>query len=490
MPQPRSVQIESLDDGDVMRTPSSRLPVLVVDDEQSLLRATRVLLRSSGIRDVEAIHDSRKVLPFLAEQEVGVLVLDLTMPHISGPELLEKVASEFPDVPVIIMTAVNDLEIAVKCMRLGALDFLVKPVENNRFVSSVRRAMEIRALRAEVLSLKEHFLADELHNAEAFAGILTESKTMRSLFQYVEAIAASHQPVLVTGETGTGKDLFSVAIHNLSQCSGEFVAVNVAGLDDNVFSDTLFGHTKGAFTGAERARDGLIAQAADGTLFLDEIGDLAESSQVKLLRLLQDYKYYPLGSDQPRQSNARVVVATNHNITELIREGKFRKDLYYRLRAHHMQIPPLRQRKEDLSLLVDHIVEKAAKSMDKRTPTLPPELLGLLKTYHFPGNVRELEAMIYDAVARHRGGVLSLSSFRDAIGQDMSVSEHDSDGALGTSRLESLFPDRLPTLAESEEFLINEALERAGGNQGIAAGMLGLTRQALNKRLVRRRKST
>ena len=470
-------------------TVSGELPVLLVDDEPQLLHSASILLRSSGIKHVVTVEDSRTVLPLLSNREVGVLVLDLTMPGLSGYELLGRVTSDYPDVPVIIMTATDELETAVKCMQLGALDFLVKPVEKNRLVSSVSRAMEIRALRDEVLSLKQRLLNDDLQHDDAFAEIITQSKAMRSIFQYVEAIAPTRQPVLVTGETGTGKELVARAVHSLSGRTGQFIAVNIAGLDDVVFSDTLFGHKRGAFTGAEQVREGLIAEAAEGTLFLDEIGDLNETSQVKLLRLLQESKYYPLGSDHPKQSTARIVVATNRNVGQLIQAGAFRKDLYYRLRAHHIHIPALRERKEDLPLLINHLLEKAAQSLSKNKPTPPAELLSLLKPYPFPGNVRELEAMVFDAVARHQGGLLSLKSFKEVIGLGQSIPEHSDDTEPAVADLSNLFPDRLPTLKEAEEYLIRVALERSDGNQGVAAGVLGLTRQALNKRLVRKKRS-
>ena len=285
------------------------------------------------------LDDSRLVLSRLAEDTIGVVVLDLTMPHLSGQALLEQITAHDPDLPTIVMTATHDLETAVQCMQAGAIDYLVKPVDKHRLVSSVRRALERRALRQEACSLAEHPLSDTPHQRQAFAEIVTQNATMHALFRYVEAIARSPQPVLITGETGTGKELMARAVHRLAAPRGDFVAVNVAGLDDQVFSDTLFGHTRGAFTGADRPRDGLITRAEEGTLFLDEIGDLAAVSQVKLLRLLQEGTYYPLGADRPRQSRARVVVATNRDVVQDVHAGTFRKDLYYRLRAHHRPDP-------------------------------------------------------------------------------------------------------------------------------------------------------
>jgi two-component system, NtrC family, nitrogen regulation response regulator GlnG len=468
------------------QTDVSQLPVLLVDDEPPILRSASMLLRGSGMAHVITLEDSRAVLRLLAEQDVGVVVLDLTMPYISGQTLLQHITTDYPEIPVILLTATNDLETAVQCMQAGAIDYLVKPVEASRLVASVRRALEVRALRAELLSLKERLLTDTPHHREAFAEIITQSKTMHAIFRYIEAIARSPQPVLITGETGTGKELVARAVHRVAGGPGEFVAVNVAGLDDTMFSDTLFGHTKGAFTGADRPREGLITQATDGTLFLDEIGDLAAASQVKLLRLLQDGSYYPLGADRPRQSRARIVVATNYDVSERLSAGLFRKDLYYRLRAHHIQIPPLRDRPEDLPLLVNHFLEKAAQALQKPQPPPPLALYSLLKTYAFPGNVRELEAMAFDAVARHQGGLLSLQSFKLAIAAGPPAMHEETEPATLMS-LSNLFPDRLPTLSEAQGALIAEALRRADGNQGVAAGMLGLSRQALNKRLTRRK---
>lgn len=459
------------------------LPVLLIDDEPNILFSYGLILRSAGLKDVITIQDSRQALPLLAEKNIGVIVLDLFMPELLGTVLLPQITRDFPEIPVIVMTASNELETAVECMKSGALDYLVKPVEKNRFVSSVKRALEARLLHEETLSVRDCIFTDKIEKAEAFSDITTNSLKMKKIFQYIEAISGSSQPALITGETGVGKEAVAKAVHIVSGLTGAFIAVNVAGLDDVMFSDTLCGHKKGAFTGAEKEREGLLAGAAHGTLFLDEIGDLSEASQVKLLRLLQGNEYYPVGSDVAVKSDARIVLATNHNLADLTAKGKFRKDLYYRLSYHQIHIPPLRERKEDIPLLLDRFLGDAAKVMSRNKPTPPPELATLLSMYDFPGNIRELQAMVHDAVARHKSGVLSMESFRNAIGDKFSLSEIQA--MPGAGCIKDLF-GHFPTLKEAEDYIISEALSLSKDNQGIAASMLGLTRQALNKRIKRK----
>ena len=271
-------------------------------------------------------------------------------------------------------------------------------------------------------------------------------------------------------------------MHRYAYADKPLIAVNVAGLDDMVFSDTLFGHVKGAYTGAEGVRKGMVEEAADGVLFLDEIGDLSAASQVKLLRLLQEGEYYPLGSDTPKKCVARIVVATNHDLQRMEAQGVFRRDLLFRLSTHRIALPPLRERKEDLPALLDHFLEEAASAFGKKLPTLPPELLTLLHAYHFPGNIRELRAMVQDAVSVHVKGVLSMERFREAMkisGSSVpAVAEN-----FPESQFDIRFPERLPTIKEMTRLLIAEALERAQGNQSQAAQLLGITHQALNQRL-------
>ncbi|MBF0340472.1 MAG: sigma-54-dependent Fis family transcriptional regulator [Magnetococcales bacterium] len=464
------------------------LPIVLVDDEETVLFSSKILLKTADVSPVVTMTDGRHLMHFLDENGAAVVVLDLVMPHIPGSELLPRIKERFPDIPVIVMTASQEVDIAVQCMKDGAFDYLVKPAENSRFISCVKRAMELRSLRRELGTLKHYLLEDSLQNADAFADILTKSRKMRAVFQYVEAIAPSSEPVLIIGETGVGKELLAQAIHQVSRRSGPLVALNVAGLDDNMFSDTLFGHRKGAFTGANDNREGMIAAAAGGSLFLDEIGDLKESSQVKLLRLLQERKYYPLGSDGYMKTDARIICATNRDLKEMMAEKSFRSDLYFRLSSHQVRIPPLRERKEDIPLLTSHFLEDAARTMRKPAPVPPPELFHLLNTYEFPGNVRELRAITFDAVARHQSGVLALERFRESV-----LSGNEPDYASSWSMPENPFKrltGKLPTLREAETLLLEEALERSQGNKSLAASLLGVSRQTLNYRLQQLKKSS
>jgi DNA-binding NtrC family response regulator len=457
------------------------LPVLMVDDEAQALDSFETVLLFTSINNIIRCQDSRDVMPLLSRQEIEVMLLDLSMPHISGEELLSLVTRDFPEVPVIIITGSNDVETAVACMKSGAFDYMVKPVEKSRLISGVKRAIEIRELQRENRLLRAHVLSDQLEHPEAFSEIVTNSETMRSIFQYIEAISNSPQPVLITGETGVGKELVARAIHTLSNRKGNFVPVNVAGLDDNVFADTLFGHKKGAFTGADQPRSGLIEQASGGTLFLDEIGDLSHSSQVKLLRLLQDGEFFPLGSDIVKHSDARIVVATNQNFQTLQNSGKFRKDLYYRLCAHHTHIPPLRERLEDLPILVDHLLDKASKALGKEKPTPPPELFSLLASYPFHGNIREMESMIFDAVTNCKSEKLSLEPFRSYIHQSEPIAE-----TKGTPHFiaASTLKEKIDTISQmTEKQMIIDALNKTDQNRTKAAKLLGISRRTLQNKI-------
>jgi len=458
-------------------------PILLVDDEEAWLHSFSLALRSAGMNNIMTCNDAREVLPLLNRQEISVLLLDLTMPHIAGDELLPLVVRDFPQVAVIVVTGLDQVETAVACMKQGAYDFFTKVADETRLITGVRRAVETVQLRRENAALKKQFFQERLSHPEAFTHIITHNRTMQALFQYIEAIAPTCESVLITGETGVGKELVARAVHTVSGRRGPFVAVNIAGLDDSMLADTLFGHCKGAYSGADSVRQGLIARAEGGTLFLDEIGDLSNQAQIKLLRLLQEREYYPLGSDIARSTSARMIFATHQDLDSLQRSGRFRQDLFFRLRTHHIHIPPLRERFDDLELLLDHFLVKAARRLGRPKPDFPGELPVLLATYSFPGNIRELESMVVDILSKHREGPLDTEPFLEVIRQRCSgctaeqVSPPD-----GGETIFSVFP-RLPTLKEAGRLLVREALHRAQGNQTRAARMLGITRQALAWRL-------
>ncbi|HJV33515.1 sigma-54 dependent transcriptional regulator [Geomonas sp.] len=453
--------------------------ILLVDDEPAWLRSVTLTLARAGINNVQSCSDSRQVPDILARGEVKLVLLDLTMPHLSGESLLTLISERHPEILTLVVSGMNQLETAVRCMKLGAFDYFVKTVEEDRLVTGVLRAIRMLELERENQDISDRFLSNELRHPEAFVNIVTADRTMLGIFSYIEAVAQSRQPLLITGESGAGKELVARAVHTLSGNSGPLVAVNVAGLDDTVFADTLFGHVRGAYTGADQARRGMIEEATDGTLFLDEIGDLSIASQVKLLRLLQEGEYFPLGSDRPKRLKARVIVATHRDLRAKEEAGEFRRDLYYRLRTHQILLPPLRERRGDIPLLVDHFLAEASNALGKKKPTPPKELAQLLATYGFPGNVRELRAMIYDAVSVHRERILSLDTFKSAIG---SATAKEAPAAISGRNIFSGV-EKLPSFSEAADLLVEEAMARSGGNQTIAARLLSISQPALSKRL-------
>jgi DNA-binding NtrC family response regulator len=464
-----------------------KYPILLVDDEINLLNSFELTLLDNGLDNSILCSDSRNVMNILKENHISLILLDLSMPYIRGEELLQEIVPNYPEVPVIVVTGDTELETAVKSMKLGAFDYIVKPVENNRLVNIINKALEIQRLKDENSSLKSILISDKLDNPEAFNEIVTQNPKMKSIFQYMEAIAKTSEPILITGETGVGKELIARAIHKLSNRKGHFVTTNIAGLDDQMFSDTLFGHKKGSFTNAIQDRQGQLERASGGTIFLDEIGDLGIQSQVKLLRLLQEREFYALGSDVPRFTDALIILATNKNLEEMVNEGTFRKDLYYRLNVHNITPIPLRERLDDLPYLVDYFLMKASENFGKNKPTVPNELITLLSTYKFPGNIRELQSMVFDAVGTHKSKIMSLNVFKKHIMPNLRIHSINTE-KIGSDKI--VFGDELPTLKEIQTMLLNEALKRTNNNQSLAAQLLGVTRQALNRRIVQNKKAS
>ena len=414
-------------------------------------------------------------------------MLDLSLPDISGEAILKQVREHSAHLQVIVVTGDSETDTAVRCMKMGAFDYLVKPVDSDRLITSVRRAMHHALLVNQNQILSRKLLEGGLDCPENFHQIITSHPRMQAIFSYLEVVAPTFAPVLITGETGTGKDLLALALHKASGRVGPFVALNAAGLDDNVFADTLFGHVQGAFTDAREARNGLVRQAEGGTLFLDEIGDLSPASQVKLLKLTQDSVYYPLGSDTPRPCKARIVAATNRDLGHLRRDGRFRDDLYYRINTHHVHLPPLRERDDDVVLLADHFLGQACSELNLPRQQCSPRLAELLRAHAFPGNVRELRSLMHAGMAE--GGMAALESKLASLFGAVGPSRLFPADEIGNTPQTWNYPDPLPTMEQALAKLIDQALSRSRGNQSQAASMLGISRQALNKRLKKARQA-
>ncbi|MFH7319108.1 sigma-54-dependent transcriptional regulator [Desulfurivibrio sp. D14AmB] len=462
-------------------------PILLVDDEEHTLASFDIALKSHGLTNTIRCPDGRRVREIVAGQEIEIILLDLIMPQVSGQEILAWLNEHHPEIPVIVVTGVNEVETAVNCMLQGAFDYIVKPVSVERLLPSVNRALEVRRLRRENSRLADRFFRPELRHPEIFAPIITQHPKMQKIFQYCEAVAESRQPILITGEAGVGKEEVAKALHRLSRRKGRMLTAKVADLDEQLFADTLFGHVKGAFPGADKARPGLVEKAKGGTLFIDEIGDLSPESQLKLLRLVENGEYCPLGSEQVKGSDTRILVASQKDVDALGEEGGIRRDLYHRLRAHHVHLPPLRERADDIPLLLDHFLGEAAKELRKKKPVYHQEIIPLLKNYYFPGNVKELREMAFDAMSGHRARLLKTETFIKAVKGRLTSPGLGGQGVpsatLDSEWIQKL--DRLPTLKAAALILVQEALRRSGNNQRVAASLLGITPQALNQRLKR-----
>jgi DNA-binding NtrC family response regulator len=403
-------------------------------------------------------------------------------------------------VEIIIITAYTDYSLEEIHAQLGYSDnllYLNKPLDCvalKQAVIAMTRKWEldrqnrnhIIELQQDLDTLKENVAVKALKIPDAFKEIITLSPKMHAVFQSIEAIAKSFRPALITGETGVGKGLIAKAIHACSGCSGDFVRFDVGEVDAFHFEDSLFGHIKGAFTGATEQRNGLVKTAAHGTLFLDEIGNLDLDAQKKLLGLIQEKEFRPIGSDKAIPSTARIVAATNVDMLTLLDAQKFRQDMFHRLSAHTIHIPPLRERREDIEPLLEYLIEKSARELKKKKPTSPRELILLLQSYYFPGNVRELENMVDHAVSQHESRMLSMKTFNDHILVREKLLSTQRQAGHPSSSATIVFPDSFPTLKELRAKAIEEAVRRANGSKNVAARLLGITPQALYKILSNR----
>ncbi|HWQ53891.1 MAG TPA: sigma-54 dependent transcriptional regulator [Bryobacteraceae bacterium] len=438
--------------------------ILVVEDEEKLRRVIELQLVSSGY-DVDKAGTAEDALK-LADR-ADLVLTDLRLPGIDGLELLVRLRSQNSATPVILMTAYGSVETAVNAMKNGATDFVMKPFSLDHLVTVVQKALEVRALRDENRQLKE-----ELGRRYDFDNIVGRSGPMQEIFATVMRVAPTRATVLLAGESGVGKDLIARAIHFHSpRRDRPLVKINCTAIPENLMESELFGYEKGAFTGALGTKPGKFEQADTGTVFLDEIGDVPASVQVKLLRVLQEREFERLGSNVTRHLDVRVVAATNQDLRAALEQGTFREDLYYRLNVVPINLPPLRERKEDIPFLARHFVAKLGPDMGSPVENITDAAIARLMAYHWPGNVRELENVVERSLVMCSGTTLDA----DDIKLEMAPRRMNH-GAP------AFLPDGV-TLDQYEQEIIREALRRAEGNKSQAARLLGLTRNALRYRL-------
>jgi DNA-binding NtrC family response regulator len=446
-----------------MASPRDR--ILVVDDEPNARTALAELLRDEGY-SVETAADGFKALPKLDEFAPDLILTDLRMPGLDGLGLMRKARETDPERVVIVMTAHGAVDTAVQAMREGAADYLTKPINLEELLLIIARELDRKRLRAEAGHLRER-----LHERHRISGIVGASPPMQEVFNIILQVAPSRASVLITGESGTGKELIAAAIHEHSpRAPGPFVKLHCAALAETLLESELFGHERGAFTGAVSRRDGRFQTADKGTLFLDEIGEISAATQVKLLRFLQEHEFERVGGNQTIRVDVRIVAATNRNLLQRVKEGGFREDLYYRLNVVSIDVPPLRSRPSDIPLLAAHFLQRYSDESGKVIRGFTEGALERLRSYTWPGNVRELENVVERAVVVSRGEMVREEDLAPTV-------------APPPGRRDGLPPIPGSTLADLEKFAILKTLEHTGGSTSRAAEMLGISTRKIQYKL-------
>ncbi len=374
--------------------------ILLVDDELSYLDLLKSILQHEGYDNVITESNPLNVAKILKTQKIDLILLDIYMPQMNGLQLLEQITPEYPNIPVIIVTAVDDKEIALEAIKFGAYEFIIKPPDTDRLLLTIRRAIGYKLLEKERDVLRSESVIPKSDDNK-FANIITDSETMHRVFNLVEIFAPTNETILIVGETGTGKDLIAKKIHDLSlRKSKPYVVVNLSSISPGMFEAELFGTTKESIPGSSNTKQGSFETANGGTIFLDEIGDLPRELQGKLLRAIQYNEIFKMGSTDPIKLDLRIIAATNRDLSEAVSKGNFRADLYYRLNRGHIHLPPLRKRGNDVLLISNHLIKVANKTYDKKIIGFTREAIAQLRNYPFPGNVRELENIIFNSVVQ------------------------------------------------------------------------------------------
>jgi DNA-binding NtrC family response regulator len=451
--------------------PSQR--IMVVEDVKDARDTLQALLKVALKLEVDAAADGSQALTLLEERSYSLIVTDLKMPKIDGMKLIQEIQTKRLPCTVIVTTGNGTVADAVEAMKLGAYDFLIKPPDPQRLVLLAKRALRERRLQDEVVALRE-----QIHGKHTFLNVLSKSRKMHDLFELISQISDTSSTVLITGETGTGKEQVARAIHESSfeQRTGPFVPINCAAFNENLLESELFGHEKGSFTGAEKKRIGRFEQANGGTLFLDEIGDVPMPMQVKLLRVLQERRFERVGGGDPIDIDVRVVAATHQNMDKLIREGKFREDLYFRLNVVRIDLPPLRERPEDIPVLVSHFCQKYARSNQKPLE-ISEEAMAVLQKAPWPGNIRQLENAIERACITTRDGRIDVKN----LPRDIAATAPKTKLGLDLKRP---LPEQLAEItAMLEKRYLRKALRKTRGHVGKTAKIAGLSRRSVSDKI-------
>ncbi|MEX2152111.1 MAG: sigma-54 dependent transcriptional regulator [Gemmatimonadaceae bacterium] len=453
-----------------MEQPNGRPRVLVVDDEPAILETLRILLRNEGF-DPHVANGGSSAVAQLESLHPDIVLTDIRMPDVGGVEVLAAARENDPDVPVILMTAQATLQSAMQAVNAGAFYYIQKPFRNDELIAILRRAAEHRRLRVENRSLKQEIRRRDLTGTDHPVG---NSKVWLDILRLAETVAPTDSTVLIQGESGTGKEVLARFIHELSsRTGGPFLSINCGALPESLLESELFGHVKGSFTGAVKDKLGLFTAATNGTFFLDEIGETTAATQVKLLRALQHREVIPVGATEAIPSNARLIAATNRDLDEDIKSGRFRSDLYYRLNVIAIHLPPLRQRREDIPILAEHFLQHIAGNRNERAKRLQPTTLEAIQEYQWPGNVRELENALERAVILTPGEQIGLDVLPERVTE---------------RKAEPLVSGRTPsnpTLEAIERAYIMWVLQTEGGNKSRTAEVLGIDPSTLYRKLSR-----
>jgi len=455
------------------RTPQQPPRLAVIDDDEELRRLLVQTLQARKYA-VEDFPSAEAALAWPRLAEVDAVLTDVQMPGLDGEALLAEIVARNPAPPVIVITGHGDIEMAVRCLKHGAYDFVTKPFEDEVLLASVARSVEASALRREREALRQRLASPDADDEPGRWGMIGRSDPMLKVYEQIAVVARSDAPVAITGETGAGKELVARAIHRCSpRADGPYVAVNAGALPETMLASELFGHKRGAFTGAASARDGKLVTATGGTLFLDEVESISAQAQIQLLRVLEDGLVEPLGGDRPREVDVRLLTATKQDLKDEVRAGRMREDFYHRIAVLTVAVPPLRQRREDIPLLVSHFVREATERIGLPAPEIPEGTLERMLGHAWPGNVRELRNAVERMIVTTRKGV--AGPFRP-------------DDDLGSGRLLSLpgAPGRLrDELERTERTVIAAALKQSGGEVSATAQALGISRRALYERMKR-----